>query len=126
MAGAISDQTTNYSNVSLTGSLAVRDLSTLTALSNVSSSRITGANAWITSQVSTPDLRVQGGALLSGVTADFRTNSVKQSWETLADVSALTIGLLGIVFQASGISLIYSSGKSVYVLGQSSQSAAGA
>lgn len=96
----ISDQTTSFSNVSLTGNVAA-------------------------SQVSAPTVAVGGGPILSGVTADFRTNSVKQSWVTLADVSTLTLGTLGLVFQASGISLIYSSGKSVYVVGQSSQSAAG-
>lgn len=97
----ISDQTTVFSNVSLTGNVAA-------------------------SHVSAPTVAVRGGAQLSGVTADFRTNAVKQSWVTLADVSTLTTGFLGLVFQASGISLIYSSGKSVYVVGQSAQSAAGA
>jgi hypothetical protein len=101
MAGAISDQTTTLSNVSLTGSVAA-------------------------SQVSAPTVAVGGGAVLSGKTVDLRTNVVRLSYATEADVSGLTTGMLGIVFQASGISLIYSSGKSVYVVGQSAQSAAGA
>lgn len=126
MAGAISDQTTNFSNVGIDRNLSVGTFTSTGAVSNVSSSRVTAATVWATSQVSSPDVRVQGSALFSGVTADFRTNSVMQSWITLGGISTLTTGLLGLVFQASGISLIYSSGKSVYVVGQSSQSAAGA
>jgi hypothetical protein len=101
MAGAISDQTTTLSNVSLTGNVAA-------------------------SQVSAPTVAVGGGPVLSGKTVDLRTNVVRLSYATEADVSGLTLGTLGIVFQASGISLIYSSGKTVYVVGQSAQSAAGA
>lgn len=108
----ISDQTTVLSNLSLTGNFAALPTG---QVSGVSSSRVTAGTVY-----------VQGGASFSGVTADFRTNAVKQSWVTLADVSTLTTGFLGLVFQASGISLIYSSGKSVYVVGQSAQSAAGA
>lgn len=124
MAGAISDQTTNLSNISLTGTLLVNNISVLTALSNVSSSRVTAANAWVTSQVSTPDMRVQGSALISGLTADFRTNAVIQSWATRADESGITLGQLGLLFQASGVSLILSSGKSYYIIGQSAVSGA--
>lgn len=120
---AISDQTTDFSNVSLTGNLAAANI-VGGVVSGVSSSRGTFANVWATSQISTPDVRVQGGALLSGVTADFRTNSVYQSWITLADVSTLTTGLLGLVFAASGVSLILSSGKSYYIVGQSAVSGA--
>lgn len=122
---AISDGTTVLSNISLTGNLAAANIGG-GVVSDVSSSRGTFASVWATSQVSTPDLRVQGSALISGVTADFRTNAVRQSWVTLADVSTLTTGHLGLVFAASGISLIYSSGKSVYIVGQSAASGAGA
>ena len=87
---AISDQTTNLTNVAL------------------------------------DQLAVSSGPVLSGKTVDLRTNAVRLSYATEANVSGLTAGMLGIVFAASGISLIYSSGKTVYVLGQSSQSAAGA
>lgn len=46
------------------------------------------------------------------------------SVNTVANASSMTRGELRLVFQASGISLIFSSGASVYVVGQSSQSAA--
>lgn len=46
------------------------------------------------------------------------------SVNTGANASSMTRGELRLVFQASGISLVYSSGASVYVVGQSSQSAA--
>lgn len=46
------------------------------------------------------------------------------SMNTLAAASGMTTGQLRVVFQASGISLLYSSGKTSYVLSQSSQSVA--
>lgn len=114
MAGAISDQTTDLSNVSLTG--------------NFQSSRVSSAGTTIAGEgwFGTSGISVQGSVRVSGVTADLRTNLVRLSYATEANVSGLTTGMLGIVFAASGISLIYSSGKSVYVVGQSAQSAAGA
>ena len=124
MSGAISDQTTVFSNLSLTGNLAFAPTG---QVSGVSSSRITGANAWITSQVSTPDVRVQGGALISGVTFDMRTNSVIPSSITYAggaSISGLTIGQWGFVFNASGFSIAFSSGATAYFFGGSTLSAA--
>lgn len=46
------------------------------------------------------------------------------SVKTAADASSFTAGDIGIVFAASGVSLILSSGKSYYILGQSATSAA--
>lgn len=63
-------------------------------------------------------------AMTSGTTLNLRTGSVRVSWHTNANSNGLSIGELAIVFATSGISLVYSSGASVYVLGQSSQSAA--
>lgn len=63
-------------------------------------------------------------AITSGVTFDWFTNSVTWSWNTNANASGMTTGNLRIVFQPSGISLMYSSGKTSYVLGSSTQSAA--
>ena len=63
-------------------------------------------------------------ALTSGVTFDWRTGAVKWSWDTRPDASGMTTGELALVFLASGVSLVYSSGASSYVIGQSSQSAA--
>lgn len=120
---AISDQTTVLSNVSLTGNLRAATIGG-GPVSDVSSSRGTFANVWATSEVSSPSIRNQGGAILSGVTADFRTNAVIQSWATRADESGITIGQLGLLFQASGVSLILSSGKSYYIIGQSAVSGA--
>lgn len=63
-------------------------------------------------------------AITSGTTFNWRTGAVKWSWDTRANADGLSTGELAIVFLASGISLVYSSGNSVYVIGQSSQSAA--
>lgn len=63
-------------------------------------------------------------AFTSGVTLNLRTGSVKVSWDTRANSNGLSIGEMCVVFRTSGISLVYSSGASEYVLGQSTQSAA--
>ena len=63
-------------------------------------------------------------AFTSGVTLNLRTGAVKVSWDTRANATGMSIGELAIVFQASGISLMFSSGASSYVLGQSTQSVA--
>lgn len=54
---------------------------------------------------------------------EVNTSGVSASMLTVATASGMTIGQLKVVFAASGISLMYSSGKSSYVLGQSTQSA---
>ena len=122
MAGYLSDGTTVFSNLSLTGDIKASSgsFSVLTVagtiavsgtLSNVSASRVTAGA-----------LVAQGGASFSGTTADFRTNSVILSMATSANASTMTTGQLRLVFLASGISLVYSSGASTYVIGQSTQS----
>ncbi len=55
---------------------------------------------------------------------DLRSGGAILSMATSANASGLTTGQLSLVFLASGISLVYSSGKSTYVIGQSAQSAA--
>jgi len=124
MPGYISDQTTVLSNLSLTGSFVISSISA----SNVSSSRISSnvsiiANEVWASGISTSRLTVQGGALFSGVTADFRTNLVVISVATLTTGSTLTTGQLGVLFQLSGMSLVFSSGKTLYTIGASAVSA---
>lgn len=111
MSGAISDQTTVLSNISLTGNLAVNP--TLLT-SGTSSSR--GTFGTVT---------VQGGVIASGVTLDLRTNSVKPSSATYGvDPSGFTIGQWGFNQNASGFSIFISSGKSIYFFGGSTLSAA--
>lgn len=103
----ISDGTTNLSNVSLTGDIRA---------SSASASVVTSAR-----------VVVQGGAVLSGVTLDLRTNSVIPSVVTYAggaSISGLTIGQWGFVQNASGFSIAFSSGKSAYFFGGSTLSAA--
>ncbi|SRR5258705_5664725 len=55
---------------------------------------------------------------------DFRTNSNILSMKTLANDSGRTIGELSLVFANSGMSLMYSSGKTTYTIGASAVSAA--
>lgn len=82
------------------------------------------SNLSLTGEVAASNVSVAGGPRFSGVTADFRTLGVIQSWATRADESGITIGQLGLLFQASGVSLILSSGKSYYIIGQSAVSGA--
>ena len=124
----LSADTTAFSNLSLYGSGGLRTSrvsSSNTAIfaavwaSDVSCSRITA-----TSRVSTPILDVSGGATLSAGSADFRTNTVVISLDTRANASGMTTGQLRLVFQASGVSLMYSSGKTQYTVGESATSLA--
>ena len=61
---------------------------------------------------------------LSAGTLNLFTNANRLSMATGADATGLNIGELKVVFAASGISLIYSSGASYYIIGGSSTSAA--
>lgn len=54
---------------------------------------------------------------------DLRLNRATLSVATLASASGMTLGNLRVVFQASGISLMYSSGGTVYTIGGSATSA---
>jgi hypothetical protein len=55
---------------------------------------------------------------------EINTSGVSLSMTTAASASGMTTRQLRLVFGASGISLVYSSGKTEYVVGQSSQSGA--
>ena len=124
MAGYISTDTTVYSNLSLTGDIKASSgsFSVLTVAGAIS---VTGTLSSVSaSRVTAGALVAQGGASFSGLTADFRTNLVVLSLDTRANASAMTTGQLRLVFLASGISLVYSSGASSYVIGQSTQSVA--
>ena len=115
MAGAISDQTTNLSNVSLTG--------------NMRTSRVSSTASALVGELwaGTSGVSLQGGLRASGVTFDLRTNSVIPSAVTYAggaSISGLTIGQWGFVFNASGFSIAYSSGATAYFFGGSTLSAA--
>ena len=61
---------------------------------------------------------------LSYGTLNLYTQSNRLSIRTGADATGLNIGELKVVFAASGISLIYSSGASYYIVGGSATSAA--
>lgn len=63
-------------------------------------------------------------AITSGVTFNWFTGAVKWSWSTNANSSGMTAGELRIVQAASGFSLVYSSGATVYTIGASAVSAA--
>ena len=127
MAGYLSDGTTVFSNISATGDIKASSasVSVLTVTGSVALSQSpTFSSGVSTSAVTGGKIVAQGGAIFSGTTADFRTNSVILSMITSANASTMTTGQLRLVFLASGISLVYSSGASSYVIGQSTQSAA--
>ena len=97
---AISDQTTNFTNVNIDGT------------SRVSSSAMSSLN-------------VIGGVQASGITLDLRTNSVKPSSVTYGvNPGGWSIGQWGFVQNASGFSMAFSSGASIYFFGGSTLSAA--
>lgn len=104
MAGSLSGDPTNFSALSVGG---------------VNSN---GAGFGTLSVASS--IQVVAGPTLSKGSADLFTNSVVLSIGTSADASGMTIGQLRVVFAASGISLIYGSGKSVYIIGGSATSGA--
>jgi hypothetical protein len=126
MAGQLSDGTTVFAsnlsvggldaNGALFGAVSVKHLS---GLSGVATSALTA-----TSRITTAILHVGGGPVLSAGSADFRTNAVILSLATSANDSGRTIGQITLVFAASGISLMYSSGKTTYTIGGSAVSAA--
>ena len=92
----------------LSSTLAVTGALTLSAALNSASAISGGA---ITGTTVT-------GTQFSASSADF------MSVNTAANASSMTRGELRLVFLASGISLVYSSGASSYVIGQSTQSVA--
>jgi hypothetical protein len=76
------------------------------------------------SNVSLITAHIAGGPVLSAGSMDLRTNNVILSMATAANSSGRTIGELTLVFAASGISLMYSSGKSTYIVAGSAVSGA--
>lgn len=115
MAGNISDGTTDFSNVSLTGNLRSSRLS--------STATVVAGEGWFGAS----GVSLEGGLRASGVTFDMRTNSVIPSSVTYAggaSISGLTIGQWGFVQNASGFSIAFSSGKTAYFFGGSTLSAA--
>jgi hypothetical protein len=71
-------------------------------------------------------LSLSGGASLAtlSLTSLAISGTPIASVKTAADASSFTAGQIGIIFAASGVSLILSSGASYYILGQSATSAA--
>ena len=151
MAYDLSGGTTGYSNLSIGGSDANNaqfgvawvgsyvsspggQFSTLTVGSGISTSIVTAsrvssnvsilANAVWASAVSASIISVTGGVIASGLTLDLRTNLVVLSMDTRANASAMTTGQLRLIFAASGISLLYSSGATQYTIAGSSTSLA--
>ncbi len=145
MAGDLgSTQTTNFSNLSVGGNdpngVAFGQVwagsavsAPLGRFSNTSSANTQIGNEFWASGVSASAvtaqvrLAVTGGLSASGVTLDLRTNSVIPSSITYAggaSISGLTIGQWGFVFNASGFSIAFSSGKTAYFFGGSTLSAA--
>lgn len=99
MAGSLSDGTTNYTRVSIGGKN-----------SNGAGFGALSVNSYV----------VVGG----GGKVDLFTNAAVLSMSTGANASGMTTGELRLIFQASGISLLYSSGATQYTIGGSATSAA--
>ena len=107
--------TTNFSNVSLDGTPG-----------QFRGSRVSSAGSMLAGELwgGTSGLSLQGGLRASGVTLDLRTNSVIPSAVTYGvNPSSMTVGQWGFVQNASGFSVFYSSGASIYFFGGSTLSA---
>ena len=104
MAGNLSDGTTVLSNLSIGGI----------------NSNAAGFGRLSVASV----IQVVAGPTLSKGSLDLFSNSVTLSMATAANSSGRTLGQLTLVFAASGISLMYSSGKSEYIIGGSATSGA--
>ena len=111
--GYQSDQTTNLSNLSLNGANSA----------NVLASSYSGPAMRISS-ITAARVEASSGPILASGSLDLRTNSAVISMVTVANSDTMTIGQLRLVFAASGISLVYSSGATVYTVGASAVSAA--
>lgn len=66
---------------------------------------------------------VVAGPLLSKGSVDLFTNSVRFSINTRAVTSGMSIGELAVVLQASGSSLVYSSGRTMYIINSATSAA---
>lgn len=99
-----------------TGTTVLSNLS----LNSPSDASIAAIGATFT-QVGTSTVSAATAVVLTSL--DLRTGPGVLSMATAANATGMTIGQLRVVFLASGISLVYSSGASSYVLGQSTQSA---
>lgn len=108
----LSDQTTNLSNLSLNGANSA----------NMRASSYSGAAVRVSSLTATR-IEAASGPILAATSLDLRTNSAVISMVTVANTTGMTIGQLRLVFQASGVSLMYSSGATVYTVGASAVSA---
>lgn len=89
---------------------------------NFSSISLTGAGNLLASQVSAPVVAVGGGPILNTTGVDVRTNAGAISVASFATTGGMTIGQLRVVFAASGVSLIFSSGVSTYIVAGSAVS----
>lgn len=110
--GYLSDQTTNLSNLSLNG----------IGSANMVASTYSGPAIRVSSITATR-IEAASGPILSSAALNLRTNSAVISVVTNADTSGMTTGELRFVFAASGMSLMFSSGATVYTIGASAVSA---
>lgn len=140
--------TSFWGNANLVGNMTINSALTasrITATDVWAASGITGANVNATSRFSgfhhapagsavTPSYAFTSALSLgmyavSSITLgfvggiDFRTNANILSFATGTTGSGLTIGQVQLLFQASGMSFVYSSGKTLYTIGASAASA---
>lgn len=130
MAGQLSDGTTVIaSNLSVGGldsnSAAFGRIAAmvLSGRSGIDTSALTATSRITTGSVNASSLTIGGGLQTSGLTLDLRSNLVVLSLDTRANASGMTTGQLRLIFAASGISLLYSSGATQYTIAGSSTSA---
>ena len=148
---SVSDRASFGSEVHLYSTLSARGVATffntIDSASAISGAAITGTVITATSNMSAPAFRALAGSAVSpsvqigsnlsrGFYAasattialvggfDLRTNTNIISMHTLANDSGRTIGELSLVFAASGMSLMFSSGKTSYTIAASAVSAA--
>jgi hypothetical protein len=116
---ALSGDTTVFSNISLNdvagGNLATAGAITSSRLS--SSASILGTNVWA-STLSASNVTMPGGFMAAANTAGgLSLGTYSFSILTAAAATSIPDNHLGLVFRASGISLVYLSGGTVYSFG---------
>ena len=110
---------TVLSDLSVAGSIDAENVDVLGTLTVTGATTLSGALN-TASDISVGEITATGGIFASTITS---TDGDFLSVDTQANASGMTVGQLRLVFAASGISLMYSSGESEYIVASSTVSA---
>jgi hypothetical protein len=110
------------------------DIHGITNLSNLSvAEQVSASTLSVVGAVAASTVTIAAGGFLTMTSAGtVKISTAHLSWRTISTAASMSSiapsnvdnGVVSLAFAASGISLLYRSGNSVYVIGQSAQSAA--